>query len=438
METPRSTKIRRVDPGSYWHRGIGKGKREALIRDTRDKVIVDINIDGLPLAKSSGSSLWPILGKIEQDVFLIGANHGYAKPADPSEYLQDFIIEGNQILADGLEVDGRKVVVEFQKWIFDAPAKSYILNLNTHGAYNSCTKCQASGKYDHGRVYFPEMNALLRTDEQFVDPQSVYSNRKKGTCALLALTHFKPVSSVCLDYMHLICLGVVRKILNLLIHGPLKVRFASAIMKSVSDGLCSLQTWVRKEFVRKPRSLVFLKQWKATEFRQFLLYSGPVVQLQIAKQFPRVYQNFLTLHTACFILCSPEMCANVDAVLYASSLLRVFVADFAEIYGIHFVSHNVHNLIHLAQDVLKFGCLNNFSAFPFENFLQMLKKNCASQTNLSNKLPGAMKNKRGFPLKIWPSQGDNSLLRHFTILITVGPCLRDTAVLSTPSFGFTG
>ena len=36
--------------------------------------------------------------------------------------------------------------------------------------------------------------------------------------------------------------------------------------------------------------------------------------------------------------------------------------------------YNVHALIHLANDCKKFGCSNNFSAFPFENFLQSLKK----------------------------------------------------------------
>lgn len=38
------------------------------------------------------------------------------------------------------------------------------------------------------------------------------------------------------------------------------------------------------------------------------------------------------------------------------------------------MSHNVHIIQHLADDVIKFGSLNNFSAFPFENYMQSIKK----------------------------------------------------------------
>lgn len=36
--------------------------------------------------------------------------------------------------------------------------------------------------------------------------------------------------------------------------------------------------------------------------------------------------------------------------------------------------YNIHNLVHLADDAQHFGSLDNFSAFPIENYLGMLKK----------------------------------------------------------------
>lgn len=59
---------------------------------------------------------------------------------------------------------------------------------------------------------------------------------------------------------------------------------------------------------------------------------------------------------------------------YARRLLNLFVAEYESIYGSYFLSFNVHNLIYLCDDVLRFGPLPNFSAYPFENFLQYLKK----------------------------------------------------------------
>jgi hypothetical protein len=35
---------------------------------------------------------------------------------------------------------------------------------------------------------------------------------------------------------------------------------------------------------------------------------------------------------------------------------------------------NVHSLLHLAEQVRHFGCLDTCGAFPFENYLQVLKK----------------------------------------------------------------
>lgn len=38
------------------------------------------------------------------------------------------------------------------------------------------------------------------------------------------------------------------------------------------------------------------------------------------------------------------------------------------------MSHNVHNLVHLVDNLKRFGSLDNFSAFKFENYMQVLKK----------------------------------------------------------------
>ncbi|CAL1672336.1 unnamed protein product [Lasius platythorax] len=59
---------------------------------------------------------------------------------------------------------------------------------------------------------------------------------------------------------------------------------------------------------------------------------------------------------------------------YAGSLLRWFVSHYGELYGPEYITYNVHNLVHLASDVTRFGCLDQFSAYKFENCLQAIKQ----------------------------------------------------------------
>lgn len=56
------------------------------------------------------------------------------------------------------------------------------------------------------------------------------------------------------------------------------------------------------------------------------------------------------------------------------TLLLWFVSNYGTIYGEEYLSHNVHNLIHIANDVKTFGCLDNFSCFKYKNNMQKIKK----------------------------------------------------------------
>ena len=70
--------------------------------------------------------------------------------------------------------------------------------------------------------------------------------------------------------------------------------------------------------------------------------------------------------------CETERSAYLD---YAQGLMVYFVRQSKHIYSDTFVVYNVHNLIHLCEDVISFKCsLNDVSAFQYENYLQILKK----------------------------------------------------------------
>ena len=121
---------------------------------------------------------------------------------------------------------------------------------------------------------YPDRTAELRTDSQF--EEIIDEDHHTGVSPLKDLG-VGLVTSFVLDYMHLVCLGVVRKLIYLWIKGPLKCRVSAHILSVISQHMTSVRLHIPKTFSRKPRSLFEVAMWKATEFRLFLLYTGPVV-----------------------------------------------------------------------------------------------------------------------------------------------------------------
>lgn len=178
------------------------------------------------------------------------------------------------------------------------------------------------------------------------------------------------VSQIPLDYMHLVCLGVTKKVLQLWMKTKRTVGLSTENLLSTSDRLIAIRPYIPAEFARKPRSLQDLDRWKATKFRQFLLYTAVVVLKSIMP--PTYYDHFVSLSVAIRILDDHDLCKSLNA--YTNSLLVWFVSNFGQLYGKKHISYNIHNLIHLANDVKVFGCLDNFSCFKFKNYMQKIKK----------------------------------------------------------------
>ena len=131
-----------------------------------------------------------------------------------------------------------------------------------------------------------------------------------------------------------------------------------------------MRKFIPKEFARQHRPLSEYLRGKATEFRQFLLYSGPVVLCNLILD--QLYKNFLLLSVAIRILADKKFCVSKNSI--AHTLLVSFVKHYAELFGQNHVVYNVHGLVHLADDSKKFGLIDDFSSFPYENYLGRLKR----------------------------------------------------------------
>ena len=127
-----------------------------------------------------------------------------------------------------------------------------------------------------------------------------------------------------------------------------------------------------KDFSRKPRFIEDFSRWKATELRQFLLYTGPIILK--GKLSDKSYRNFLLLSVATTILLSPQHCASEQLLNHAENLFKTFIQNFVIIYGKDYLSYNVHSLLRVAEDARRFGVLDNISVFKFEHYLSKMKK----------------------------------------------------------------
>ncbi len=138
VKTPRETHslIRTVSPGQYIHIGIQKGiefefKQNCVNVNTIDEIVVDCDMDGVRVCKSSPYSFWPIWCRISKPFhgkpFLTGNYFGKGEPEDPNCYVYDFVTEFNNLIKNGLKVEGDRVIsVRFGKFIGDSPGKCLI------------------------------------------------------------------------------------------------------------------------------------------------------------------------------------------------------------------------------------------------------------------------------------------------------------------------
>lgn len=366
--------VQNIAGGSYYHFGIEKTVIAIIAEcnlDNERPIELQINIDGLPLYRSTNSQFWPILGLVSncnlRQPFVIGLFYGEQKPSDVDIFLHDFVNELKTLQNTGLMYSNKTYTITLTAVICDAPARAFVKRVKGHAGYFGCDKCEQEGEYIERRMTFPEINATLRTDESFRAMSNDDHHLGPSPFAKLSVGM---ITQFPLDYMHLICLGVVRKLLYIWIKGPLPTRLGAKVIRDLSEALILLKEHVPVEFARKPRSVKELDRWKATELRQFLLYTGPVCLSGLLNE--RMYGNFMLLSVSTYILLSPRYCQVYCQ--FAGDLLRTFVKDAGELYGAHTLSYNLHATVHLADEALLHGPLDNVCGFIFENYLGKLKK----------------------------------------------------------------
>lgn len=333
-------------------------------------VDASVNIDGLPLFRSSPLTLWPVLIDFNNTRFPlpVALHCGNGKP-DFNEYLKKFVMEVEHLRTEGMMHGDTRIFLKRVIYVFDAPARSSIMSIKGHTSTDGCPFCRNTGRYMNERVVFPTISSELRTDEQYA---AIVESNQTGVSPLIKSARL--FSDMPIDYQHAVCLGVCRRLFHFYFGKVKSFKLPCKIsldnLKKLDCLIENISKYTPAEFQRHPRKIGSnLQYFKATEFRFFLLYIGPYV---FKKFLPTPYYNhFLLLHYAIFVFCSTN-----HTYLYkrANNCIQFFVQQMPSLFGPHSVSYNFHILLHIFEFVNLYGSLDNFSAFRFENFLGIVKR----------------------------------------------------------------
>lgn len=340
LNTPRNSHtFLDVEPGKYWHYGLNISLQR-IFRDidySLNEIEISFNIDGIPISRSSPQQFWPILGSVivnnKKVIFEIGIYYGNAKPKNIFEYLRDFIIELKQLVEFGVSINNKNFKLKINGFICDTPARASIKGIKGHTGRYCCERCEVEGEYCHDthRMFFNDLDAKERNDSSFRLREQKQHHLSSSPLEDLPINMVK---DFLLDYLHLICLGVMKKLLNIWKGNFARcfIRWTARTTNEITNVLISIQKTQPMEFNRPVRGLNVLRYWKGTEFRTFLLYVGPVVLRDFVSN--EVYQNFLSLH------CAVSICISNQYTKYlpiAGKLFNEFITEFANIYGKSFV-----------------------------------------------------------------------------------------------------
>ena len=225
--------------------------------------------------------------------------------------MNPFVTEVEELIEEGgINVGGRLLPLHVRCFIADAPAWAFILNHYSYNAPHACSKCKVEGHYsvvpnfERTRV-FTDVENRHRTDEEYLALSD--EDHHKGPSPLGRIMEL--VSKVPFEVMHLVYIGVFKRLLEAQIKGSFGFRRLNGRKLNILDSrLLILNHYCPSEFNRRPSELSLFHVYKATSFRQLLLYTCPVVFIDV---FPSPYYlHFVLLHLIMRILSNDNLKDN--------------------------------------------------------------------------------------------------------------------------------
>ncbi len=361
-----------------------------------------LNTDGVPIFKSSKTSIWPVYLAITSlpphirmncdYLLLAGIWSGPIKP-NMTTLLSPVIQSCRQLESKGISIqtpDGTRKQVRAKVLLgsFDLPAKAAVANSKQYNGEYGCNYCTDKGTLvaRNTRVYPPDAPHKTRTSQKMMEWAKTAERENRSVRGVKGESILSQVlqlpECIPIDYMHAILEGVFKRLMKCWFdssnHG--KPYYIGTRKEAVDKMVYRVKP--PAEFRRTPRSVDDMSFWKASEYRSWLLYfSIPVLSAFL----PAEYVHHLALLvSAVHILLSASI--TTSSLHSADAMLHTFYQLMPRLYPLQMCTANVHSLIHIVPFVRLWGPLWAFSMFGYENMNGVLKTTFHGTRKVLNQL----------------------------------------------------
>lgn len=368
-------------------------KHELINSRSESDVILTVNInsDGAAVFNNSKYSLWPITLLINElplhlrfKMLLLGG--AMYTNYEPNFKLMDlfmkiFFQQFSKLITTGIKISRStgeilKIFLVPLCISVDSVARPAISGRMKFNSYDGCHWCDIHVEHAAKSMRYPVIKTKFsnRTHEQFI---KYAKESEKNNCIVKGI---RGHSSICkmfpffdciwgypIEYMHGVLLGVVRQLWDEWTNTRCKFYLKPKAKLEIDDRLTKITP--TKEIYRLPSVLKKKGKWKAAEWLFWLLfYSIPCLWGILDDE---AFASYVLLVKSINVLLSKEI--SVVKLENCEKDIKKFVRDCQNMYGIHFMTFNVHSLLHLCDSVRRSGPLFATSAFPFESKIGNLK-----------------------------------------------------------------
>ncbi|KYN08001.1 hypothetical protein ALC62_01020 [Cyphomyrmex costatus] len=335
-----------------------------------------LNTDGISLSRSSKITLYPLLlticevpSQLRSSFMILNGIWCDTEHPPMNMFLRVFVESLISIHnRDGVSwthLDNWNIqitsVVLAPAMCADAPVRAQLQNIMSHTGLYSCNTCEQKMEkipltpdelilLDQRQIkrksafLFKEEPARLQTNKRMLKQARKAVKEKKeikgvkGPSVLSLILYLDLSKCVFGEYMHLVCLGVVHRFMNLWFNVNGGEWYIGNHVNEINQLLINIRP--PNIISRLPRGISESKLWKASEFRAFLLYySLPI----LSKFLPNAYlQHWILFVLSIHLLLQKDI--KLSDIKMTEIMLRMFVRDIGILYRPSDYVYNVHVL----------------------------------------------------------------------------------------------